>query len=180
LGNRSRSLVQGDEKTSNHISTEKEKKRKRRISLLVVALVAILLAAVLMFWYTHQNGTEKEKYLVYVEDEVCNVTVTETLPSTLDVYIDSENSTMTKDYTVLVEENITFHVTQELESNPVIQSEENESSIIYQIYLENCSFSWAMITFIPSEDRFWRDYLFDIIINEDFTSFFMQFETFKG
>jgi len=172
-------------KTGNHISAEKKKKRKRRISLLIVALIAILLATVLMFWYTHQTGTEREKYSVYVENEVCNVTVTETLPSKLDIYIDSKNSSMTEDYTVWVEKNITFHVTQELESNPEIHSEENESSIIYHIYLKNCSFdlnsghSWAMITFIPSEERFWRDYLFDITIKEHFTSFFMEFETFK-
>ena len=167
-------------KTSNHTSTEKKKKLKRRIILLTVALIAILLVTVLVFWYTHQTGTEREKYSVCVEDGVCNVTVTETLPSKLDIYIDSENSSMLEvNRTVLVEKNITFYVTQELESTPEICSEENESLIIYWISIKNCSLDWAMIDFRPYEERFWRDYLFDIIIKEHFTSFFMQFETFK-
>jgi hypothetical protein len=157
-----------------------EKKRKRRISLIAVALIAILLATLFMFWYIHQTGTGRENYSVCVKDDVCNVTVTETLPNKLDVYIDSENSSMLNvNRTVWVERNITFHVTQELKSNPVIYSEENESSIIYRVSIKNCSLSWAMIEFRPYEDRFWRDYLFDIIINEHFTSFFMHFETFK-
>jgi hypothetical protein len=164
---------------NNHVSTEKEKKRKRRITLLIVALIAILLTTAFTFWHAQQAGTGSEKYSVYVENDVCNVTVTETLPSKLDVYIDSENSSSLEvNRTLLVERNITFHVTKELESTPEIGSEENESLIIYHIHLD-CDLHWAMITFIPSEDRFWRDYLFDIVINEHFTSFFMQFETFK-
>jgi hypothetical protein len=164
---------------NNHISTEKEKKRKRRIRLLIVALIAILLTTAFMFWHAHQTGTEREKYSVYVKNEVCNVTVTETLPSKLDIYIDSENSSFLEvNRTVLVEKNITFHVTKELESTPEIDSEENESLIIYHIHID-CDLYWAMIEFRPYEERFWRDYLFDIIINEHFTSFFMQFETFK-
>jgi len=150
-----------------------------------VALIAILLATVFMFWYTHRNGTEKEKYSVYVEDEVCNVTVTEILPSKLDIYIDSSASAQ-PNYTEWYEENVTFYVTQELESTPRIDSEEEGSSILYHICLENCSFNWAMITFFKlyySEGRLLRDpdWVIQIIIGEEehFTSFFMQFETFK-
>jgi len=170
-------------KTGNHISAEKKKKRKRRISLLIVALIAILLATVLVFWYTHQTRTGGENYsvCVEVEDEVCNVTVAKILPSKLNIYIDSENSTMTEEYTVLVVKNVIFNVTKELESTPEIDFEEKESSIIYHIHLD-CDLHWAMITFFELyyyEGKIGSKYLLQIIINKHFTSFFMQFETLK-
>jgi len=167
-------------KTNNHTSTEKEKKRKRRISL-IAALIAILLATVFMFRYTHQTETGREKYSVYVEDEVCNVTVTETLPSKLRIDIDS-GAHEQPNYTKWVIKNVTFYVTQELESTPEIGLEEKESSVMYHIFLENSSFPCAIITFFElhySEDRLWRAYLFTIEIKEHFKSFFMEFETFK-
>jgi len=172
-------------KTNNHINTEKEKKRKRRVNLLIVTIIAIILVTVFVFRYTHQTRTGGENYsvCVEVEDEVCNVTVAKILPSKLRIDIDSEklyNGGV--NYTVWVVKNVTFYVPQELESATEIGFEEKESSIVYWISLKNCSFSWAMITFFElyySEERLGRDFLFQIVIREHFTSFFMQFETFK-
>jgi len=162
---------------------EKEKKRKRRSSL-VVALIAILLVTVFfLFRYTHQSGIGSENYSVRVEGEVCTVIVTETLPSKLRIDIDSQE--VYEDggnYTEWPVKNVSFYVNQEIESIPEIGFEEIESSILYHICLENYSFSWAMITFFElhySEDVWGRDYLFQIVIREHFTSFLMEFETFK-
>ena len=155
---------------------EKEKKRKRRF-ILVVALIAILLVTVFLFWYAHQTGTGREKYPFYVEvkDEVCTVTVNGTFPSKLDIYIDSRAEPQVN-YTVWAEKNVTFYVAQEIESIPKINCTEIESSILYSIRLENCSFYWAMITFL---DAHTGEYLLTIEIEEPFVSFFMQFETYK-
>ncbi|MGQ9460708.1 MAG: hypothetical protein ACUVRA_05710 [Candidatus Bathyarchaeaceae archaeon] len=168
------------------MSTEKKKKRRRHINILILTLIAILLATVFMFRYTHQAGIGMERYSVYIEDEACTVIVNETLQSKLDIYIDSQQlyDGYEANYTVLVEKNITFYVTPELESTPKIDFKEKESSIIYQIRIENGNFSWAMITFFElyySEGRLLRnpDWVMQIIIREHFTSFFMQFETFK-
>jgi len=109
---------------------------------------------------------------------VCNVTVTETLPNKLDTYIDS-GAHEQPNYTKWVVKNVTFHVAQEIKITPDIVFEENDSSIMYQICLENFSFPCVIITFIPSEEKLWRDYLFTIEVKEPFTSFFMQFDTFK-
>jgi len=162
------------------MSTEKKKKRKRRINLLILTLIAILLATVFMFRYTHQAGIGGEKYWVYVENEVCTVIVTEILPNKLRIDIDSLELNGAN-YTQSIE-NITFYfyVTQEIELTPEIGF--NEETSICQIRIENCSFSRAMITFYElhySEDMSWRDPLFPIEIRKHFTSFFMQFETFK-
>jgi len=111
------------------------------------------------------------------------VIVTEILPNKLRIDIDSLELNEAN-YTAHSIKNITFYfyVTQEIELTPEIGFEEEETSIIYWIRLENCSFSRAMITFYElhySEDMSWRDCLFPIEIREHFTSFFMQFETLK-
>jgi len=175
---------------NDHISTEKEKKHKRRIRLLIVALIAILLTTAFVFRYTHPNRIGRENYSVYfeVEDEVCTVIVNGTLPSKLRVDIDSlELYEDGANYTVWPIKNVTFYIfTQKIELTPETGFEEKETSITYWIRLENYSFSRAMITFYElhyelhySENGPWREYLFPIEINEHFTSFFMQFETFK-
>jgi len=161
---------------------EKEKKRKRRISLLTVALIAVLLAIVFVFWFTHR--ARRENYLVYVGDEKCTVMVNETLPNKLRIDIDSlELYEDGANYTVWPIKNVTLYIfTQKIGLTPEMGFEEKETSIIYRIRLENCSFSRAMITFYElhySENGPWRDYLFSIEIKEHFTSFFMQFETLK-
>jgi len=172
---------------NDQVSTEKEKKRKRRIRLLIVALIAILLTTAFVFRYTHPNRIGRENYSVYfeVENEVCTVTVNGTLPSKLRIDIDSLE--LYANHTVLPIKNVTFYIfTQKIELISDAGFEEKETSITYWIRLENCSFSRAMITFyelhyeLPySENGPWRDYLFPIEIKEHFTSFFMQFETFK-
>jgi hypothetical protein len=165
---------------------EIRKKRRRRINILILTLIAVLLATVFMFRYTHQAGVGMERYSVRMEDETCIVIVNETLQSKLDIYIDSQQlyDGYETNYTMLAEKNITFYVTPELKSTPKIDLEEKESSIIYQVRIENCNFSWAMITFFElyySEGRLLRnpDWVMQIVIREPFMSFFMQFETFK-